>query len=219
VVVVQVVCVLGGMIEFGLQVPLPWLTAMVMPVTGSGPVFVTVQVVVTTSPTLDRPSWFVSATAEVPVRVSTGASAGAMAALEFLETVGATFFATALGGVAFELPEPLPEEADDPPDELEPEEPADPEEPLGAELLEPEELVVVESEGVGLPEVSPELAEESAPLVGVSAAIAAPLTSVTTQMPATIVATTAMARGRRERRTARSRSAATRETCMEPLTT
>jgi 4-hydroxybenzoate polyprenyltransferase len=87
-----------------------------MPVTGSGPVFVTVKVVVTTSPTLDRTSRFVSATAEVPVRVSTGASAGGH------------------GGVGV----------------------------LGAELLEP---------------------EESAPLVGVSAAIAAPLTSTTTQLP------------------------------------
>ncbi|MFL6100600.1 MAG: hypothetical protein ACJ71T_11665 [Actinomycetales bacterium] len=42
--------------------------------TWSGPVFVTVHVVVATSPGLVRPSWLLSATAVVPLSVMTGAA-------------------------------------------------------------------------------------------------------------------------------------------------
>jgi hypothetical protein len=56
------------------QVAVPRLSVNDRAVTGSGPVFVTVQVVVATSPGVVRPSWFVSATAVVPLRVMTGAA-------------------------------------------------------------------------------------------------------------------------------------------------
>jgi hypothetical protein len=156
----------------------------------------------------------------VPFSVSTGPTAGATAAWGL--TVGAFFFATAFCGAGFEGVDDLPDSAEEPPEEPEPEGAAEDDEPesLGPDELDPEELVVLESDGLGSVEPLVALAEESpAPLDGCSAAIAAPLTSVATQMPATIVATTAMASGRRERRTARSRRAATRETCMEPLAT
>jgi hypothetical protein len=84
----------------------------------------------------------------------------------------------------------------------------------GVEVDEPEvEVTLVTSPP---PETSTAL--ESEPALGCSAAIAVPLRPATTQMPDTIDATSVIARGRRERRMARRRRAATRETCMGPLT-
>ena len=104
---------------------------------GPAPVLSTFQVVVTTSPALTRPSWLVSATFEVPLRVSTGASIGLFTEVAFLVTTTGLLVTVACV-VGFVLADEWLDDGPGEAEELEDEELED--EELEDEELEDEEL-------------------------------------------------------------------------------